>query len=305
MHLVCLVYYSVVGLTYQRDACVLGSLLCAALCTLTLRRTVGMPTLEGLGVLLGVYWLLVDIMQDLIFRRPLTLYVVFDLCIVGLLAFTWLPLRRAIWLSGLCFLLTTTAHFASGANEPPALILGGVMLALTGYISEYGRQLSVQRAQTAWLHELAFQDPLTGIASRRSADAYLEQLPAYSQAALLMLDVDHFKAINDTLGHLQGDVVLQKVAQALRASIRQQDMICRWGGEEFLVILRDLTPEQARHRAEELRAAAQQAVSSTQVTLSAGGVMLDDFATPHEALRLADTRLYAAKKQGRDRAVWE
>jgi diguanylate cyclase (GGDEF)-like protein len=164
-------------------------------------------------------------------------------------------------------------------------------------------------------HELglvARLDPVTGIDNRRHLEERLgldRRLTRRQNASLavLIIDIDHFKAVNDTFGHQAGDAVLHMVAQQLRATVRSEDSIGRWGGEEFLAVLPFTTLDQAAIAAERLRAAIAAwpfmtpSGAPAAVTVSIGyaaGVGME----PDELIRKADTALYAAKQGGRNRA---
>lgn len=164
------------------------------------------------------------------------------------------------------------------------------------------------------LREQAHRDPLTGQYNRRYLDTTLqremlkaarEQLPV----TLLMVDIDHFKTINDSHGHPVGDEVLRQMGLILATHARSHDVVCRYGGEEFLLMLPQLPAPQALHRAEQLRRAAKVHVFSTEagdihVTLSVGvATYPENGQTVDELLRSADHALYQAKREGRDRVV--
>ena len=164
------------------------------------------------------------------------------------------------------------------------------------------------------LAALAGTDDLTGLPNRRAAEARLQQLWQHVRrygepAAVVMLDVDRFKSINDTWGHATGDAVLRALAQALRETTRAVDLAGRWGGEEFLVLLPRLTPEAAHRLAERLReqAATVRVLAGGQTvpcTVSLGVAMADPADDGAEAwLRRADEALYQAKSGGRNRVV--
>ena len=125
--------------------------------------------------------------------------------------------------------------------------------------------------------------------------------------SLLLLDVDGFKQVNDTQGHLAGDRLLRGVGAALQRVIRSQDLVCRWGGDEFAICLPGVDPEQARQVADRARAAvlAETAGIGQQgpITLSMGiAVDHGPGTTPVQLLTEADQALYRAKAEGRDRA---
>lgn len=165
------------------------------------------------------------------------------------------------------------------------------------------------------LLELASTDPLTGLPNRRQFVARMQdelartrRKPHY-QTALLMLDLDHFKRVNDSLGHAAGDAVLRHFAQLLRAALRQVDTPGRIGGEEFAVLLPDTALAAAQTLAERLRQQVEASAASGQgppvpITVSIGVAEL--WATDTDvadALARADQALYAAKHSGRNRVV--
>jgi len=195
------------------------------------------------------------------------------------------------------------------------LALLGVLLLLGGllYRRLRGRErlLSERRER---LRRESEQDPLTGLGNRRAFEARMQALPPDAPpGALLLLDIDHFKRINDHHGHAAGDVVLVEVARRILACLRRDDLVVRWGGEEFLVHVSAMDSTQALALARRIleRIAAdpvETANGSLQVTASLGLCMDSLPSCPvalnwEERLRLADLALYAAKSRGRGRAV--
>jgi len=168
------------------------------------------------------------------------------------------------------------------------------------------------RASEARMRDLATRDGLTGLYNRRHA---LEQLALATQAAagtgeafaVALLDVDHFKVVNDTHGHLVGDAVLRHLARVLGDRLRGTDLIGRYGGEEFLVVMRRATAVAAAAVLDGVRAQLSARSGSTELprySFSAGvGQFPDDGRDPTELLACADRRLYHAKGAGRDRVV--
>jgi two-component system cell cycle response regulator len=135
-----------------------------------------------------------------------------------------------------------------------------------------------------------------------------------SNIGVIMLDVDHFKRVNDTRGHLAGDAVLREIANRIQGAIRSYDLAGRYGGEEFLVVLPDCGAERIQKCAERIRASvADEPIpaegSYLTVTVSAGTAVLDPaLGTESDALAVADSALYQAKNAGRNRVVaaaWE
>lgn len=179
-------------------------------------------------------------------------------------------------------------------------------------IRRYAAELAVTNRR---LQEAALTDPLTGLPNRRYGMDRLEQEWAASlrnkrMLACLMIDLDRFKQINDNHGHDVGDAVLRQSAKILRESARTQDLVCRLGGEEFLVICPDTSPPAALQCAERIRKTFEAAAFTVEndkfhVTVSIG-VAARGKSMPHfdQMLKAADQALYAAKAQGRNRALF-
>lgn len=174
------------------------------------------------------------------------------------------------------------------------------------------RDITEEKRLEAELTRLSTTDALTGLFNRRHLDEILghefNRAVRVGEAPLsvIMSDVDHFKKFNDTHGHDQGDRVLQAVAGAMRATVRQHDVACRYGGEEFLVILPRTPAAAARQVAERLRQAVEAlVVDGLKVTASLGVATYPDQLVPSaEALvEAADAALYRAKGAGRNRVV--
>ena len=176
---------------------------------------------------------------------------------------------------------------------------------------ELERRASELEVLQAQLREQAERDPLTGLHNRRYLAREIERLTAERTAgplSLAVLDVDHFKTINDRFGHAAGDEVLIRIARVLCDELRETDRIIRSGGEEFIVLMPRTDAGAARACCERIRVAVNTAVwasvaSGLCVTTSVG-VATTDAAVDLEALiRVADQRLYEAKHTGRDRVV--
>jgi diguanylate cyclase (GGDEF)-like protein len=155
----------------------------------------------------------------------------------------------------------------------------------------------------------AASDALTGLPNLRAADETLKRMSAHagrtvSPLAAVLLDLDHFKQVNDLHGHEQGDNALAEVGLILTTTLRASDFAARYGGEEFLVLLPDVDRTSALEVAEKLRLTIEQADISQigRLTASFGvAVLPDDAAEPEQLLRKADRALYAAKAAGRNR----
>lgn len=186
-------------------------------------------------------------------------------------------------------------------------------------IAEIGQSRARIKAQNEKLQHLASRDPLTGCFNRR---AFFERVAPKFNAALrnngslccIMTDIDHFKNFNDTYGHAVGDQVIRATATNIERQLRQDDLLCRYGGEEFCVILFDISPDIAATIAERIRYSLENhgnnAVRHAEVhkiTASFGIASITDGATTVEHLiEQADSALYSSKANGRNRiTVWE
>lgn len=162
------------------------------------------------------------------------------------------------------------------------------------------------------LHEMAMADPLTGLANRRRLEAVLDvELDEANRLrrpiSCLMIDVDHFKTFNDRFGHEAGDTVLSAVGKVLTRATRSDGLAFRYGGEEFLLLLPGLGPEQALARAEQIRthiAALRinhEGRELGPVTASVGAASAPAHCPTDRLVQAADSSLYSAKSLGRDR----
>ncbi len=155
------------------------------------------------------------------------------------------------------------------------------------------------------LRRAANTDTLTGLANRRVAERVLTLIArGQRRFAVLMIDIDHFKSINDQYGHDKGDEILQRIAMLLKERLRNHDTVARWGGEEFLVILESVTRDEADRIAESLRALVEQRTSDVlSTTISIGVAHGGPGQSADHILKRADEGLYAAKNSGRNRVV--
>jgi diguanylate cyclase (GGDEF)-like protein len=158
------------------------------------------------------------------------------------------------------------------------------------------------------------RDPLTGLANRRHFQAVMRQLAADGKLSgtVFLIDIDHFKNINDRHGHVAGDAVLVEVARRLRETLREEDLIVRWGGEEFLVVVQSLGAEQVDTLAQRMLSVmdhtpVQFDSHRIAVTSSIGFATFPMGPTSlrvswERAINLVDTAMYLAKAHGRNRA---
>jgi diguanylate cyclase (GGDEF)-like protein len=220
----------------------------------------------------------------------------------------WHPPRTATYLAPLG-IVAYVAPFIGSASAPedaiasvvvaiPAAVVLGEVLASN--VDAMGRaQSSLEEAQ-ALLERANLTDDLTGVGNRRRANSLLDSMRAGD--GLVLLDLDHFKEVNDSLGHAEGDRVLSDLGDYLRSAVREADAVARFGGEEFLVLLRGAggqVEDAARRLLDGWR------VRCSTVTLSAGAAIHVDSRGPDATFRAADAALYEAKHRGRDRHAVE
>jgi diguanylate cyclase (GGDEF)-like protein len=163
------------------------------------------------------------------------------------------------------------------------------------------------------VEEMASTDKLTGLLNRQTLDALFQQAIALAKRtgaplSVVLADIDRFKRINDRHGHLTGDAVLREVAATLKTSLRASDTVCRWGGEEFLVILKDCDIDAAMALAEKLRGAiadnrALSGMTAGGATASFGVAQLLEDESVEALVGRADRALYLSKQNGRNRVT--
>jgi diguanylate cyclase (GGDEF)-like protein len=220
-----------------------------------------------------------------------------------------LVLRAAVALSG----YGEFAEPQSAIAPHPVQILSFVVIMAAALIGSVAFILMVKERTDREILELAMTDSLTGIPNRRALMELAEHAMARRGAApmtLMMIDVDHFKRINDTWGHPTGDAVLRQVARLLAGRLRGGDVLGRYGGEEFCVLAPDTDHDGARTLAESLREIISYKTlsienESIQVTVSVGVACCraDSLRDLKDLLAEADAALYAAKEAGRNRVV--
>ena len=199
-------------------------------------------------------------------------------------------------------------HTARGMDL--VVLLGPIMLIVLIYIpfhqglEQFVTNLQSERAK---MQSLAERDGLTGLYNRRASEHLLTNLVAAPDTndALILFDIDHFKRVNDTFGHPAGDEVLRQVARRCEALVRRDDVFARWGGEEFLLLVRGARGDRIVQIADAMR----MAISATPidpvgtVTASFGVALFRPMDTLATWLQRSDEALYAAKAEGRNRVV--
>ncbi len=187
-------------------------------------------------------------------------------------------------------------------------ILSGEMSKLRSRLKRQSRELS-DALET--IRVLATVDELTSLVNRRHMHEVLEaeerRQPDDRGTCIALLDIDFFKQVNDQFGHAGGDAVLRSFSAAARASLRANDVLARWGGEEFLLLLPDAAPEDARHvlerMAERVHGMPVPGVQGRRISFSAGLATRRAGEPFADAIHRADKALYQAKEAGRDRIV--
>jgi diguanylate cyclase (GGDEF)-like protein len=238
-----------------------------------------------------------------------------------------LSVRMTVLFAGMQFLALLFFPLfvpATATINWPSLLAFIVFTAMLGVVANYmhrkdleqiDRQKQLLEENEAMLRDLSVRDPLTGLFNRRYMEETLarELLRAARKTSMLgiiMLDVDHFKRFNDRYGHGAGDLLLREMGKTLRTQIRGGDIVCRYGGEEFLLILPEASLETTRARAESVRQSVAalhllyESLPLDPVTISLGVAVYPQHGDTADLLvRTADTALYQAKANGRNQVV--
>ncbi len=207
---------------------------------------------------------------------------------------------------------STTMRLRRLASDPCRRELAQLNGALQERLAQAAERIFALEQTLSEVTRDALTDVLTGLANRRAFDAALRDAAAAGgrDASLLLLDIDHFKAINDSYGHQAGDEALRAVAQTIAGMVRHTDLAARYGGEEFAVLLPATNRAGAMSLAEALRAgiAARRlaigAGAPVAVTVSVGAAVFEPGETPAAWVARADVALYLAKQAGRDQAMF-
>ncbi len=222
------------------------------------------------------------------------------------------PFKYSVILHPLYLLdIVITDQFNHYESFTLMLVMNAPCIAAICIINYFMENVYLDHYQTKnKLDDMMQHDNLTRVYNRNILsqiyDEEKDTLTIYhSEIAILMIDVDFFKKINDTYGHEMGDAVLKRLAEILRENTRPTDYIIRWGGEEFIILLCGYSAEDARNKAEQIRKTVE-ADHGTQcnITVSIGGMMYgtDPF---QETVAKVDAAMYDAKKNGRNRVIFE
>ncbi len=208
---------------------------------------------------------------------------------------------------GLVYLIGGASAFTVGNVALMAALLPAVItLPVTFFVCRMSLQLHNTKAQ---LEKLAHTDPLTGLPNRRAFFQAAQQLLQQdSVATLLVIDADYFKELNDTYGHALGDKALIKIADILRSNFRQEDLVCRTGGEEFAVLVANTKVARAELLAQRVvnKVAASplsEPGAIIEYTVSCGAADSTHSTDVQRLFKAADDALYLAKQQGRNRVA--
>lgn len=211
---------------------------------------------------------------------------------------------------------STNGTFVNDVPASMARLKDGDYLRVGNCIYRFLAGGNVEAEYHEEIYRLTIIDALTDIHNKRYLLEFLDRELARSNRygrplALVMLDIDRFKAINDELGHLGGDFTLRELAARIKGSVRKEELFARYGGEEFAVVLPETTTEGAVTFAERIRKVVESQPfhyedKTFQVTISVGVTCTigEDTLTPRDLIRMADEKLYQAKSEGRNRVVW-
>jgi diguanylate cyclase (GGDEF)-like protein len=213
---------------------------------------------------------------------------------------------------------STNGVFVNGTRiSEQALVDGDKVLIGTRLYFKFAFQDGVEQSYQQNLFRAANIDALTQLYNKKYFMDALSKEFSFSRRnktpmSLLMIDIDYFKKINDTFGHMAGDLVLKHVGQYLLKNLRHENIACRYGGEEFAVVLRNTPGDQAALIGERIRAALETEPidfrgNELRVTISVGAAtsLGEDYETIEDFIQAADRNLYEAKAGGRNRIVWK
>lgn len=263
-------------------------------------------TLGGDGTMLGLYGLAISFIMGIVwanFVRPWARHTPTGYLVLGSMISCYVSVG---------WLLPPTVRTDFFVNVMPTLVVANVLGAmLLGQLITRERDLIDEARRLA---SEATTDPLTKLANRATAAAVFSDLPRFQNRhhgqTMICIDVDRFKTINDQHGHLRGDKVLVDIAARLSACVRPNDILSRISGDEFLIVLHDIDPDQARRVADRCLAAVNEAPViadkvEIDVSISVGAVWTDRKPSFTAFREIADEALYRAKDLGRNCVSFE
>lgn len=268
---------------------------------------------------------LVTVMEVLVFGLNAGFqYIFFSL--VGLIMYTkwrtWQKLAAVV----LEIILVATVFFLTYGEIPLIQMsyemtsffhVGNIVLNIVGISNSAHYYISITKKAYTKVSSLAMKDYLTNLMNRNSFDYFMNDIfharnKTPQSLGILMIDIDHFKAVNDTYGHLCGDEILRQLATILTNNIRPDDCAARYGGEEFIIITKMDHPEQLQNFAERLRKEIEAKrfqfdAEDRRITVSLGVLFISHYAEidQTQAISQVDKLLYQAKAEGRNRVVFD
>lgn len=228
-------------------------------------------------------------------------------CYPSTIVFYFILPEKKAWIANIVLLVLAFPQISQIVELPLAVRAMTTLVGVSAFSAIFVRVITNQQLQ---MHALAVTDPLTGVHNRALLTDTLEQATLQGNRTdvpmtLVSLDLDHFKSINDRLGHDTGDIVLKGVGEYLTKTIRATDKIFRMGGEEFLVLLYGSNIEGGTQFAEKLRAeiALLALIPEQRVTVSIGVATLQSGEDRNKWMRRCDEKLYRAKSSGRNKVI--
>jgi len=282
----------------------MGMLLCAVLVPLLLQRRFLLQHIAN-GALIAATLVVLAELFTALQQGAVEPRLYFAGVFLFLTAFSVLSIWYAVLYSVILYLVFVALTLVS-YGDTTLLAQQALTVFLIAHLSIFGERVSAERAEARTFQLLASTDALTTLANRRAMYPLLESVFSRAeeerQAAVLLLDIDHFKRVNDRHGHSVGDDVLQQFALILQQVVGNEDVVSRWGGEEFLILLPGISRREAIDRAEHLLRQIRQAVMPVglQMTASCGVAHAQEAESVEEWLLCVDKRLYVAKGCGRD-----
>lgn len=303
---------------------VLGAVICVALLAVILNPRVSLHRMDHLLGLTTDIGAVITIWSISSLAGPFSAQTSLIFVMFFALWFGVLPMKAATLRTALLYAAILTVGLLRQPIEIIPLMYMGFLALLIGQMTFSGRQIRLELSETARYADLALTDPLTNLHNRRSMITELQRhlstpgKPGNQSkpgdqgkrksgpVAVLLADIDHFKNVNDSYGHEVGDQVLQHVAGVLVSCVRPGDYVARWGGEEFLMMVRTDDREAMQLIAKRILYTLRTVSSGLPpVTLSIGVAFSNEAADINALLRLADRRLYRAKRAGRNQMNME
>ena len=322
LHIFFTAFFSIAG-CIQLALCHFGNLIVCYGCMLLLRR--GYSDAAGITV----SGMIIVSVLDTVYLIGTNNYVILYLLLVMMMLMAApFKRKRMVMTSALLIPFLMIASYLFGLFHTPPFSIGSMnealavvnlffcavgvilLLSLERFVRNFLGRFHAQRVQE--LENQAYFDPLTQLYNRRYNDIYFARLKEQFEVSgqnicVAMADLDDFKFVNDTYGHEAGDLVLKTVSAVLSANVRKTDLVFRWGGEEFLMIIHDATPETAGILLDRIRETIAATVidyegQAIRATITIGIAKLD-IANIQQSVELCDQKMYQGKHTGKNRVV--